>query len=60
VQKLLLTPEETASVLSVGRTKVYELIAVGALRSVRIGSSRRIPASAVYEFVDRLDDTADE
>ena len=60
MQKLLLTPEETASVLSVGRTKVYELIAVGALRSVRIGSSRRIPASAVYEFVDRLDDTADE
>jgi len=54
VQKLLLTPEETATALSIGRTKVYELIATGALRSVLIGSSRRIPTSAVSEFVEQL------
>lgn len=54
MDKLLLTPEETATTLSVGRSKVYELIARGELASVRIGGSRRIPVEAVTEFVRRL------
>lgn len=53
-EKLLLTAEEAAIVLSLGRTKVYELMAKGELRSVRIGGCRRIPDSALREFVDRL------
>jgi excisionase family DNA binding protein len=52
--KLLLTPEEAAAVLSVGGTKVYELIARGQLFSVRIGASRRIPRVALETFVSRL------
>ena len=52
--KLLPTPEEAAAVLSVGRTKVYELIARGQLFSVRIGASRRIPRVALETFVSRL------
>jgi excisionase family DNA binding protein len=52
--RLLLTPEEAAAVLSVGRTKVYELIARGQLFSVRIGASRRIPRVALETFVSRL------
>ncbi len=59
-EKVLLTPEEAAETLSIGRTKVYELLALGVLRSVQIGKSRRIPVAAVHEHVDRLSEgTAD-
>ena len=54
VEKLLLKPEEAAEVLSIGRSKVYELMGTGELASVRIGASRRIPADALVEFVSRL------
>ena len=33
VPKLLVSPEEAAAVLSIGRTRVYRLIATGELRS---------------------------
>jgi excisionase family DNA binding protein len=54
MDKLLLTPEEAAQVLSVGRSKVYELIGGGQLQSVRIGGSRRIPVTAIETFVSGL------
>jgi excisionase family DNA binding protein len=50
----LLTPEDTADQLSCGRTTVYGLMAAGELKSVKIGRSRRIPASAVAEYIERL------
>jgi excisionase family DNA binding protein len=53
-EKLLLRPEEAAELLSIGRSKVYELIGTGELASVRIGASRRIPAQALAEFVQQL------
>ncbi len=51
---LLLTVEETSVLLSLGRTKVYELIATGDLATVRIGRSRRIPRQAVERYVSSL------
>jgi len=54
VDKLLLKPEEAAELLSIGRSKIYELIGTGELASVRIGTSRRIPADALAEFVREL------
>jgi excisionase family DNA binding protein len=54
MEKLLFTPEEAARFLSVGRTKVYELIATGQLRSVRIGTCRRISPEALSDFVALL------
>ena len=54
MEKLLLKPEEAAEVLSIGRSKVYELMGSGELVSVRIGASRRIPVDALSEFVDQL------
>jgi excisionase family DNA binding protein len=54
VEKLLLTPEEAADVLSVGRSTVYDLIRLRLLRSVTIGRARRIPVEACRELVDRL------
>ncbi len=42
---LLVCPEDAARVLGVGRTKVYELMRSGALRSVRVGGLRRVSPS---------------
>ena len=55
---LLLRPEDAARALGVGRTKVYELMRSGALRSVRVGGLRRIPVAALNEFVTRLEEEA--
>ena len=54
-ERLLLRPTEAAQALGLGRTKVYELMGSGALRSVKVGNSRRISAAALAEFVDQLD-----
>ena len=54
MEKLLLTPEETAEVMGIGRSKVYALLREGVLESVRIGGSRRVPAAAVEDYVRRL------
>jgi excisionase family DNA binding protein len=55
MEKLLLTPEEAARALSIGRSKLYQLLASGSLRSVTIGSSRRVPVEALRNFVAEID-----
>ncbi len=52
---LLLRPEEAAAMLRVGRTRVFDLIRSGELRSVKIGHLRRISATALAEYVARLE-----
>ena len=54
-EPMLLTLKETAVALRLGRSKLYELMAAGKLRSVKIGGSRRIPATALAEFVAALE-----
>ena len=54
LMKLLVTPEEAADLLSIGRSKLYELLAAGAVESVRVGTCRRIPVQALEDFVSRL------
>jgi excisionase family DNA binding protein len=54
MEKLLLTTTEAAQALGIGRSKLYELIRTGAVESVRIGGSRRIPAEALKAFVASL------
>jgi excisionase family DNA binding protein len=51
VEKLLYDTREAAQLLSISRTKIYELMASGQLLSVRIGRSRRIPAEELRRFV---------
>ncbi|MDI3424260.1 helix-turn-helix domain-containing protein [Streptomyces luteolus] len=48
-----LTVAEAARRIGIGRTKMYEYVSSGAIRSVKIGSLRRIPAEAVGEFLAR-------
>jgi excisionase family DNA binding protein len=52
VEKLLLKVEEVAELTSLGRSKIYELVASGELRSVSIGRARRIPVAALAAWVD--------
>jgi excisionase family DNA binding protein len=54
MEKILLTAEEAAEVLGVGKSTVYDLIRLHLLRSVQIGRSRRIPVDACRGMVDRL------
>jgi excisionase family DNA binding protein len=58
MHKLLFTAEEAAEIIGVGRTKMYELLRIGAVRSVRIGRCRRIPRDALAAFVDDLREDA--
>jgi len=51
---MLYTVPEVMDMLKIGRTRVYHLIRTGQLPSVQIGSSRRITASALTEFIDSL------
>jgi excisionase family DNA binding protein len=54
MEKLLFTIEEAAEVLSVSRSTVYDLVRMRLLDTVLIGRSRRVPASALQDLVDRL------
>ena len=45
--RLLLTVPEAAEALAISRSKLYELLASGAVASIRIDGSRRIPLSAL-------------
>ena len=44
--------------LGVGRSKIFELIASGELRSVRVGRRRLVPEQAIIDFIARLDEQA--
>ncbi|WP_308011892.1 helix-turn-helix domain-containing protein [Actinacidiphila acidipaludis] len=51
---VLLTVEEAADRLRIGRTTCFNLIRTGALESVTIGHLRRVPVDALPEYVARL------
>lgn len=51
---LLLTVEEAARRLGIGRTTAFALVQAGHLRSVRIGRLRRVPVDAMEEYVRGL------
>ena len=53
--KMLYTLTDVAAALSVGRSKVYELVRSGALPSVRIGGSRRVRGEELATYVDSLE-----
>jgi excisionase family DNA binding protein len=53
-RRFILTVEEAAEALGVGRTTMYGLLAAGMVESVRIGRLRRIPVDALTSYVDGL------
>jgi excisionase family DNA binding protein len=53
IHKKLLNVNEAATALGLGRSLVYTLIATGEITSIKIGRARRIPPSAIDEFIAR-------
>ena len=51
---LVMTVEEAAQRLGIGRTFMYALVKSGAIESVCIGRLRRIPEDALIAFVRAL------
>jgi excisionase family DNA binding protein len=51
--KLLLRPREVADAISVSKTRAYELIASGAIPSIKLGGSIRVPVDALREWIAR-------
>lgn len=52
--KLLLTVEEAAQRLGIGRTVMYRLVSSGAVESVTLGRIRRVPRECLTDFVAML------
>jgi len=52
-QRLLLTVDEAAQVLSLSRSLMYALLMSEQVISFKIGRVRRVPVSALQAYVDR-------
>ncbi len=53
-EPVLITVEEMAKMLSIGRTVAWELVRKRKVKSVKIGRTRRIPITAIQEYVAQL------
>jgi excisionase family DNA binding protein len=56
---LLLTVEQAADLLQIGRTIMFRLIDNGEVESIKIGKLRRIPPDAIDAYIARLRGTAE-
>ena len=51
---MLVTVEEAARLLRIGRTTTYELVMSGKLQSVKVGRRRLVVLDGVRDYVDEL------
>lgn len=56
--KLLYRVDEAAHLLSISRSRIFELLRCGRLRSVTHGRTRLIPHAALEDFVRDLEDSS--
>lgn len=47
----LLDVDQAAAMLNVGRTKLYQEIQAGRVRSISVGRRRLVPASSIGEYI---------
>lgn len=52
--RMLLSVNEAAAALGIGRTLMYELLGSGRIESVFVGRLHRVPADALDAFVEEL------
>lgn len=53
-EPLLLRVEEAAHLLGIGRTRVYDLIRLNLLQSVKVFGARRVPRQSLNSYVESL------
>jgi excisionase family DNA binding protein len=51
--KVLLTIDEAAQALSIGRTLLYDLLMHKQIASIKVGRVRRVPIAAIDDYVNR-------
>ena len=51
MERLLISVEEAAEMLGVGRSTVYDLMRVGKIPSVRIRRCRRVPVDGLRAYI---------
>lgn len=49
----LMTVKDLQSILNTGRTKAYQLVKNGEIRSIKIGAEYRIPKTYLLEYLNR-------
>jgi excisionase family DNA binding protein len=54
MEKLAFSVEEVAELLSVGRSKVFELVRSGHLGSVKLGNRRLVTQADLDEFIGQV------
>jgi excisionase family DNA binding protein len=57
---ILVTVEEAALMLNIGRTNAYQFVMSGQIQSVKIGRRRLVVRAGVQNFVDELIRTQSE
>ena len=60
IEPLLITMEEAARRLSVGRTLIYEQVRRGKLPSIRVGRCRRIALVDLERYIEHLRENASQ
>jgi excisionase family DNA binding protein len=60
MERILITVQEAATYLSIGRTKASELVGAGIIPSIRIGRSVRVPVKQLDELVEKAKDNGDQ
>jgi excisionase family DNA binding protein len=53
-ETILITVNDTCKELCLGRTKVYELISSGMLKTVQIGNARRVVRESLAKLIENL------
>lgn len=51
---VVLSVQQLAAVLQIGRNSAYELVKSGQIRSIRIGRTIRIPQTALFDYLNQL------
>ncbi|MGK9274150.1 helix-turn-helix domain-containing protein [Williamsia muralis] len=54
----LYTVKEAASMTGLSRASIYNRLSAGDIRSVKVGSRRLFPDTAIDEFIERLEKQA--
>ena len=48
----IMSVNDLRSALSIGRTKAYELVNSGQIKSIKVGNAIRIPKKSLLDYVD--------
>jgi excisionase family DNA binding protein len=58
VTRRLYTVKEAALMTGLSRASIYNRLSAGDIRSVKVGSRRLFPDTAIDEFIERLEEQA--